>query len=97
MGINAQNKSMVKTGDWNLAEYFNSTWKSGDFRGITVTDNAVNTMNYDDYLSVNNPTGLTGVLIYQDTAGQGSGQECRVGAWQPRADCRLVQALHRHE
>jgi hypothetical protein len=68
VGINAQIKSLVIIGDWNLAEYFNSNWKTGDFRGITVTDNAVNRMNYDDYLPVNNPAGIQGVLIYQDTA-----------------------------
>jgi hypothetical protein len=68
VGINAQIKSLVKIGDWNLAEYYNSNWKTGDFRGITVTDNVVNKMNYDDYLPVNNPAGVQGVLIYQDTA-----------------------------
>lgn len=92
VGINAQNRSMVKTGDWNLAEYFNSTWKTADFRGIAVTDNAVNAMNYDDYLPVNNPTGLTGVLIYQDTAGRVPGKSAE---WE-RGNRGPLVALSKH-
>jgi hypothetical protein len=92
VGINAQIKSLVKIGDWNLAEYFNSNWKTGDFRGITVTDNAVNTMNYDDYLPVNNPTGLTGVLVYQDTADRVPG---KTAEWN-RGNRGPIVALSKH-
>lgn len=92
VGINAQNKTMAKMGDWNLAEYFNSSWKSGDFRGITVTDNVINAMNYDDYLPVNNPTGVTGVLIYQDTADKVPGKNAE---WD-RGNRGPIVALSKH-
>lgn len=92
VGINAQNKTMVKMGDWNLAEYYNSNWKTGDFRGITVTDNVVNKMNYDDYLPVNNPTGLIGVLIYQDTADRVPG---KTAEWD-RGNRGPIVALSKH-
>lgn len=67
VGINAQTKTTVKMGDWNLAEYHSFNWKTNSPRGIAVADSAT-TMTYDDYLPANNPTGMLGVLIYQDTA-----------------------------
>lgn len=67
VGINAQSKSIVKKGNWNLAEYHTFNWKTASPRNIALTDNATY-MNYDDYLPANNPTGVTGVMIYQDTA-----------------------------
>lgn len=66
VGINAQDKSIVIKGDWNLAEYHSSNWKTNSPRGIPVSDNAT-VMNYDDYLPANNPKGIIGLIIYQDT------------------------------
>lgn len=66
VGINAQTKKIVKLGDWNLAEYHTFNWKSTSPRAIAVADSTT-VMTYDDYLSVNNPTHIVGILLYQDT------------------------------
>lgn len=66
VGINAQDKQIVVKGDWNLAEYHSFNWKTNSPRGIQVSDNST-VMNYDDYLPLNNPNGIYGLVIYQDT------------------------------
>ena len=67
VGINAQNKTYVRQGDWSLAEYHTFNWKTGSPAGI-VASVAVPVMAYDDYLPANNTSGIVGVLIYQDTS-----------------------------
>jgi len=66
VGINAQDKNIVKKGDWNLAEYHTANWKTNSARGIPMSDSSL-IMNYDDYLPANNPNGIIGLIIYQDT------------------------------
>lgn len=67
MGINGQSKGLVTLSDWNLAEYHTGVWQTGSPLGIESSKSSTDYMSYDDYLPANNPNGIVGVLIYQDT------------------------------
>lgn len=66
-GLNGQGKTLVMKGGWSLAEYHTFVYKTANPRGITVGDGATKYMCYDDYLPENNPNGIFGLLIYEDT------------------------------
>lgn len=91
VGVNAQRKRLVQKGDWNLAEYHTSVWQTGSHRLIAVADSST-VMTYDDYLPENNPKGIKGVLIYQDTADLVPG---RNALWD-RANRGPIAALSKH-
>lgn len=66
--MNAAGTALVKSGQWNIAEYHTFVWKTNDLRGITTGDDGrPNTMAYDDYLPASNPAGTRGVFLYADT------------------------------
>lgn len=68
LGVNAASIALVKSGQWNIAEYHTFVWKTNDLRGITTGDDGrPNTMAYDDYLPASNPAGTQGVFLYADT------------------------------
>lgn len=68
LGVNAAGTALVKSGQWNIAEYHTFVWKTNDLRGITTGDDGrPNTMAYDDYLPASNPAGTRGVFLYADT------------------------------
>ena len=62
VGINAQTKGTAIKGDWNLAEFHTSVWKTGSPDGMGAASDPTQAMGYDDYLS----GSLIGVLIYND-------------------------------
>lgn len=69
VGVNAKSKNLVKQGDWNLLEYVNYVTSVDYPRNIIPADvYQQTTMTYDDYLPINNPTGIKGVFIYADTS-----------------------------
>lgn len=94
LGINGQNKDIVKMGDWNLAEYHTFVWQTASSRGITVNDDSVPwKMRYDDYLPANNPENTLGFLIYQDTQDTVPGG--RTAIWD-RGNRGPIVALSKH-
>lgn len=65
-GINGQRRDIALNGDWTLAEFHTAVWKTGSPRNIGTSDSAT-VLTYDDYLPVNNPSGIFALLMYCDT------------------------------
>lgn len=91
MGINGQNKELARHGDWSLAEYHTFVWKTDNPRNIDLADSQ-SMLTYDDYLPENNPKGMVGVLIYQDTSATVPGTDI---PWE-RGNRGPIAALSKH-
>lgn len=91
LGVNSQQKQMVRQGDWNIAEYNTFVWKTGS-AGSFERSTKSGVMAYDDYEPLPGEKEIFGILIYQDTTDTVPGAEA---VWD-RANRGPIAALSKH-
>jgi hypothetical protein len=95
IGVNSQQREMLREADWNLSEYHTQVWQTGSHEsvGIAVNEPAVA---YDDYLT---PSGSDkfGILIYADTGDiKQAGRDIKHPVFWDRGNRGPMTALSKH-
>ena len=95
IGVNSQQREMLREADWNLGEYHTQVWQTGSHGGIGVEVNEPSVA-YDDYLKPSTSDKF-GILIYADTGDiKRAGRDAKLPVFWDRGNRGPMTALSKH-